>query len=118
MHAENLLVDDRSNGQTVEAVCKGLPKLDVITPLAFVVEAINTIDRSAFVVASKNEEILWVLYFISEEEANCLKRLLAAVDIVSQEEIICVWWEASVLKEAQQVIVLAVDVSANLNGGL
>lgn len=34
VHAEDLLVDDGSNWQAVEAICESLPKLDVVAPLA------------------------------------------------------------------------------------
>jgi hypothetical protein len=44
VHGENLLVDDCSNGQAVEAIGKCLPELDVVSPLAFVVESIDAID--------------------------------------------------------------------------
>ncbi len=33
--AEDLLVDDGCYGQAIEAVCKGLPQLDVEAPLAW-----------------------------------------------------------------------------------
>jgi hypothetical protein len=34
VHGENLLIDDRSDGQTVEAVGKRLPELDVVPAFA------------------------------------------------------------------------------------
>lgn len=34
MTAEDLFIDNGSNGQAVETVCKGLPELDVETTLA------------------------------------------------------------------------------------
>ncbi len=52
MHGENLLVDDSSNGKTVEAVGEGLPELDVVATLALVVEAVNAVDGGALVVAA------------------------------------------------------------------
>lgn len=61
MHCENLLVDDRSNGQAVEAISESLPQLDVVPSLALIVESVDTVDRSAFVVSSQNEEVFWVL---------------------------------------------------------
>jgi hypothetical protein len=61
VHGEDLLVDDSSDGQAVEAVRKCLPKLDVVAALAFVIEAIDTVDGGALMVASENEEVLRVL---------------------------------------------------------
>jgi hypothetical protein len=61
MHCENFLIDDCCNGQAVEAVRESLPQLDVIPSLAFIVEPINAVDGSAFVVAAQDEEIFGVL---------------------------------------------------------
>jgi hypothetical protein len=61
MHGEDLLVDNGSDGQAVEAIRERLPQLDVVAALAFVVEAIDTVDRGALVVASEDEEVLGVL---------------------------------------------------------
>jgi hypothetical protein len=35
MNAEDLLIYNCSDGQAVEAVCKGLPELDVVSALAY-----------------------------------------------------------------------------------
>lgn len=67
MHGEDLLVDDGGNWEAVEAVGKGLPELDVVSSLALVVEAVDTIDGSALVVAAENEEVLWVFDLVCEE---------------------------------------------------
>jgi hypothetical protein len=44
MHAKDLLVDDGSNWQAIEAVSEGLPQLDVVAALALIVKAINSVD--------------------------------------------------------------------------
>ena len=71
MTTEYFLVDDRSDRQTIEAICKRdvggwwaasreptrlltgevFPQLDVVAPLRLVVEAVDSIDRGALVVA-------------------------------------------------------------------
>jgi hypothetical protein len=61
VHGENLLVNDSGDGQAIEAVRKCLPKLDVVAALAFVIEAIDTVDRGALMVTSENEEVLGIL---------------------------------------------------------
>jgi hypothetical protein len=67
MHGENLLVDDCCNGQTVETIRERLPKLDVIPPLALIVEAVDAVDGGAFVVATQDEEIFGVFDLIGKE---------------------------------------------------
>jgi hypothetical protein len=71
MHSEDFLIDDGSNWQAIEAIRKSLPKLDIIPTFALVVETINTIDRSAFVVTSENEEIFRVLDLVCQKQADC-----------------------------------------------
>jgi hypothetical protein len=114
VHSEDLLVDDSGDRKAVEAVCESLPQLDVVTTLALIVEAVNTVDGSALVVATEDEEVLRVLDLVCQQEADGLKRLLATVDIVTKEEVVGLWWEAAVLKEAQQIVVLSVDIATNL----
>lgn len=72
MHREDLLVDDGSDGQAVEAVGECLPQLDVVSSLALVVEAVDTVDRGALVVTAEDEEVLRVLDLVCEEQADGL----------------------------------------------
>ena len=72
MHSENLLVDDGSNRQAVEAVRKGLPKLNVVPPLALIVEPIDAVDRGAFVVTAQDEEVLGIFDFVCQEQTDGL----------------------------------------------
>jgi len=53
MHAQNFIVDQRCDGQTIKAVCEYLPEFDRVSSLTFVVKTINTIDTSALVISSK-----------------------------------------------------------------
>ena len=50
VHRKYFLVNDRGDGQAVKAVGEGLPQLDVVPPLAFIVETVYAVDRSTFVV--------------------------------------------------------------------
>ena len=118
MHAEDLVVYRGSNGETVEALSENLPELYGVPSLALVVEAVNAVDGGAFVVASEEEEVLRVLHLVGEEEADGLQTLFAAVDVVTEEEVVGLGRVAAVLEETQQVVELAVDVSANVDGGL
>lgn len=114
MHGEDLLVDDGGDGQAVEAVRKSLPQLDVIAPLAFVVEAVDAVDGGALVVAAQDEEVLGVLDLVGQQKADSLERLLAAIYVVAEEEVVSLGREAAILEKAQKVVILAVDVTADL----
>ena len=114
VHGEDLLVNDSRNGQAVEAVGECLPQLDVVATLALVVEAVDAVDRRALVVAAQDEEILGELDLVGKEQADGLERLLAAIYVVAEEEVVGLGREAAILEEAEQVVVLPVDIAANL----
>ena len=57
-------------------------------------------------VASKEEEVLWILDFVSKQKADGLQGLLATVDVVTKERIAGVGREAAILEKPEQIIVL------------
>jgi hypothetical protein len=114
VHGEDLLINDGGNGQAVEAVGKSLPKLDVVASLALVVEAVDTVDGRALVVAAQDEEVLGVLDLVRQQKADGLERLLATVDVVAEEEVVGLRREATVFEETEKIVVLAVDITADL----
>jgi len=67
MHGEDFLIDDGSDWQAIEAIRKSLPKLDIIATLTLIVETINTIDRSALMVAPENEKVFRVFDLVCQE---------------------------------------------------
>lgn len=81
--------------------------------LTLVIEAINTIDGSAFVIASQEEKVLRVLNFIREQQTDCFQRLFSPIHVVAQEQIVTFRRKAAVLEQAQQVVVLAMDVTCS-----
>jgi hypothetical protein len=111
VHAENFFINNSSNGKAIEAVSEGLPQLDVISAFALVVETINSVDGGALVVSSEQEEIFGILDLVSEEKAHCLEGLLASVNVITQEEVVGIGREATVLKESQQVEVLTMHIT-------
>ncbi len=138
VHGEDLLVDDCGNGQAIEAVTvlllahglhrhnsarglpsrrysrKCLPQLDVVSALAFVVESVDTINRRTFVVTSEDKEVFRVFYLVGQEQADCLEGLLASIYIIAKEEVVRFRRKSAVLEEAQKIVVLAMNIAANL----
>ena len=85
MHGKDLLVNDCCDRQTIEAVGKCFPQFDVVASLALIVETVNTVDRSTFMISSENEEILRVLDFVRKKQAYRLQGLFSTVNIISEE---------------------------------
>jgi len=88
VHADDLVVDDGAAREAVEGVAELLPHLDGEPAAALVVEAVDAIDPRALVIAPEEEEVLGVLDLVREQEANDLERLLPAVDVVTQEQVV------------------------------
>lgn len=114
MHGEDLLIDNGCNRQAVEAVGKCLPQFNVVASLAFVVEAVDTVDGGTFVVTTKDEKVLRVLDLVCKQEADRLERLLASIYVIAEEEVVGLWWESSILEETEKIVVLSVDITADL----
>ena len=114
MDAEDLLVDDGGKREAVEDVAKHAPQFDVVTPLALVVKPVDARDGVALVVASQQEEVLGVLHLVRQKQADHLQALLSAVHVIAQEQVIRLRREPAILKQPEQVRVLAVHVPADL----
>jgi len=73
MHCEDLLVDNSSDRETIEAICEGFPQFNVISAFAFVIKSINPIDTGAFMVASQDEEVFGIFDLVRKEKADGLQ---------------------------------------------
>lgn len=49
----------------------------------FVIEAINAIDRSAFVIAAEDEKVLGILHLVGEKQTDGFQRLFTSVNVVT-----------------------------------
>lgn len=118
MSAEDFFINHRRAGKAVETIGKRLPQLDPKATLALVIKSVDAIDRRTLVIAAEDEEIFGVFNLVREEEADCLEGLFATVDVVPQKDVVRLGGEAAIFKETEEVVVLAVDISADLDGGL
>mmetsp|Transcript_15428 Transcript_15428/g.48182 ORF Transcript_15428/g.48182 Transcript_15428/m.48182 type:complete len:233 (+) Transcript_15428:607-1305(+) len=115
VHAQNLLVDPGSDGKAVEQIGKGSPQLNVVPALALVVKAVDAINGGTLVVATQQKEVLRVLNLVRKQQANRLQALLSTVNVVAKEEVVGTRRESSVFEQPKQVVVLPVNVTANLD---
>jgi hypothetical protein len=83
MHAKDLVVNDSGNRKTVEAISERLPKLDVVSTFALVVETIDPVGASDLMVATEEKKVLRVLDLVCKQKADHLEGLLATVYIVT-----------------------------------
>lgn len=66
-------------------------------------------------VTTEDEKVFGVFDLVGQKKAYGLKGLLASVYIVTQEEVVCLWGETTIFEEAQQIVVLSMNIAANLD---
>ena len=66
-------------------------------------------------IAAKQEEILWVLDFIAEEQEYGLERLLASVYVVSEEQVVALRRKAAHLEQTNEIRILSMYISYYLD---
>jgi len=67
MHAQNLIIYQCGNGHTVENILELFPDADAVASLALVIEPINPVDLTAFVVASQQEKVLLIFDLVRQK---------------------------------------------------
>jgi len=101
VHTENFVIDEGRNRHTVEHILEFLPEANRIPTFAFVVESVDPVDLTALVVAAKQEEVFLEFDLVRKKKNYCLKGLLSAVDVISQEKVVGLGREASILEKAE-----------------
>jgi len=118
VHTDDLVVNSCTYWQAIEDIDESFPHLDVVASLALIVEAIDSANRGRLMVSPQEEKVLRVLDLVRKKQANRLQRLLAPINIIAQEQIVCLWWETCMVEDPQQVVELAMDISAELQWNL
>ena len=62
-------------------------------------------------ISSQQKEVLRVLDLVAEQQADRFDGLFSTVDVIAKEKVVGLWWEPTVLKDSQQVVVLAVHIT-------
>lgn len=119
VHAENAVINDRSQRHVVENISAVSPHIQrSVFPQAFIVEAIDLSDLSAFVVSSDEGNEIGVPDFEGQEQQECLDAVEAPIYEISEEEVADVGDISSVFEEFEEIVELPVDVSADGDGGV
>ena len=85
MHAHNFLVNKCNQRHMVEALIESLPESNFVSSLDFVEETVDSGNGLAFVVTSKNDDLLWIPNFKSEEETDDFAGLSTSIDVITHE---------------------------------
>lgn len=114
MKTENLILYHCSEGKVVEQVSQVLPDIGItVFAQALVVEAVYLGDLSALVVASQNRDSFLEAHLEANEKGHSLNTIVAPIDVVAHEQVVCVWRATTNFEELHQVMELSVDIAAN-----
>jgi len=69
--------------------------------LTFVIESINAVDAGALVVSAQHKKVLGIFYLVRKQQTYSLQRLLAAINIVTEEQVVTFWRKAAIFKQSQ-----------------
>ena len=107
VQAEDLVLDERSQGKVVEQVCKVLPDIRVsVFAQAFVVEAIDLCDLARFVVAAQDGDPVAIAHLERHEQGDCLDRVVATIDVVAHEEVVGIRRVSSYPEKLREVVLI------------
>ena len=67
-------------------------------------------------VPAQQEQVLWELDLIHEEERDGVEALLAAAHVVAEDEVVALGREGAVLEESEQIVVLSVHIATDFQG--
>jgi len=110
---EDLVADDGSYWKAIKTLYEFFPKLERIPSFDLVIKSVNTVNGPTFVVASQKEEVFGILDLICHKEANDFEVLLSTIDVITQKQVVRLWWETADLKNSEQVDELAMDITCD-----
>ena len=119
MQTEDLVLNYRCEGQVVEQICEVLPDVRVaIFAEALIVETIDLSDLSRLVIASENCDAVLKAHFQANEKCHSLDRVISTIDVISHEQVVCVWGASTDLEKLHEIVELAVDITTDSHWAL
>eukprot|EP00401_Gymnodinium_catenatum_P017940 CAMPEP_0117606598 /NCGR_PEP_ID=MMETSP0784-20121206/79793_1 /TAXON_ID=39447 /ORGANISM="" /LENGTH=264 /DNA_ID=CAMNT_0005409681 /DNA_START=21 /DNA_END=816 /DNA_ORIENTATION=+ len=114
VHANDLIFNDGRHRQVVEGVRKDFPHVGAaVRTHALVEEAVDLRDLPALVVPAEERNALFVAHLVQEHQRDGLHRVVAAVDVVTEENVIRLGQRSAYAVQLFEVEELPVDVAAH-----
>lgn len=113
MNAQELLIHDSGEGKSAERVHAGLVDLLGVLVLTLKLKSKVIGQMSALVVSAKKPQGIWVPDLQRPEVENTLNTEISSINVISKEQVSCLGWVATNFEELHQIVVLAVNISAD-----
>ena len=119
MDAENFSLDDSSDTKIIEDFSAILPGISIsVLSNGLIVKAVHGGDLPGLVVSSQKGDVSWILQFEAQQKLESLDGVESSVNEVTHEDVSGVWDFTALVEKFQKIMELAMDISANCNGGL
>jgi len=114
VEAEDLVLNNSCEWKVIEEFGELFPYVGVtVLSQAFIIESIHLGDLPAFVVSSKDSKSILKADLESDEKSDSLDGVVAAIDVVTHEEVVGVGRLTTNLKQFSQVVELTVNVTTD-----
>lgn len=118
MNAEELLVHDSGERKSAEGLHAGLVHDLGVLVLAFELEGEVVSQVATLVISSQQPEGLGVVNLQTPQVEDTLYTEVATVDVVTKEQVSGLGRVAANFEQLHEIVVLAVDVTADGDGGV
>jgi len=116
METENLVLDECCERKVIEEVGEVLPDvLIAVFAHALLVETVNLSDGPTFVVSAEQSDAGWVPYLQGDHQRHCFDAVVTAVDVIAEEEVVCIWKLTADAEELQKIVELTVHITSDRN---
>lgn len=98
---QDLVAHDGSEREAVEEALEGVVQLQTVAGGALLAEASGVVHVAGLVVASQEEHVVGIENLVAHQEADDLDATVAAVDVVSEEQIVVVHWVSANVQQSR-----------------
>jgi dsDNA-binding SOS-regulon protein len=68
---------------------------------------------AALVIATKKIKTSRITYFVSKKEGKRFDRIITAINVIAEKEVLRVWGKAALLEETEEIVELTMDVATD-----
>lgn len=114
MDAKDFAFNDSSDAKVIENFSAVFPWIGVsVLSNGLVIESIHGSDLSGLMVTSEESNVSWVLELEAKEKLECFHGIEASIDKITHENVAGVWDLTTLVEELEEIVELAVNISAD-----
>ena len=115
MHTHDFVVDYCTDRHYIEELRELLPEFYGVDSLTRLIEPVHAVYRLALMIATEQEEVLWIFDFVRKQQAHSCNTMMSSVDVIAKEKVVGLRREHTAIKMIQQIFELAVYVAEDVD---